>query len=415
MVDVKPVRAVDRANIDPTVSPADDFYRYASGTWLKNNPIPEEYSRWGCFEELHEKSQAHIKQILEGCADAAAAGSARSVHEKLAGVLYSTGMDEKARETAGMEPMEDVYAAINEVGSPADCFVLSARLKREFGMPAAGFWSMYDSVDAKNSSWTVMYVSQAGLGIGDRDYYVSDDPTKKEIREKYLGHVARTLTMAGVDGAVNEKAAAVLALETKMAEAHLTKVEKRDPHLVYNKFSGPTTLATETESTSTPWAQYFTALGLEGEDFGGLVLDNVKLAKRMAELLADPSVALDTWKCYLTYHVTKAMAPFLSGPAVEENFSFHVKVMTGQPKMKPLWKRVSAQVGSCVEESLGILYVEKHFSPEAKKTCHEMCDYLVDVLAARFDHETGVSWMSAETKTRALEKLKAFRYKIGCV
>jgi putative endopeptidase len=410
MTDVMtPVRAVDPANIDRSVSPAEDFYHYASGTWLANNPIPEEYSRWGCFEELHEQAQAHIKAIMDACVSE----SMDTVHKTLVGVFYKTGMDEAAREAAELEPMRDVFEAIDASGSAAECMVLSARLKHEFGVPSAGFWDVFDSTDAKNSGWTVAHVGQSGLGIGDRDYYCMDDGNKLEVREKYVAHLERMLVLSGAEEGAPEKAQAVLALETEMAKASLTRVEKRDPHAVYNKFAGPSALAEKTGSGGLPWVQYFEAMGLESEDFGGLILDNPKLAVRMVELLEDEGIALDTWKCYLRYHALKSMAPHLNKAVVDEHFAFHTGVMTGQPKQKPLWKRVAAEIGRAVEESLGILYVEKHFSPEAKRICQEMVDALVAVLAGRFDPETGVTWMSDATKKRALEKLNCFRAKIG--
>lgn len=139
-----PVRAVDPANIDRSVSPADDFYRFASGKWCQENPIPDEYSRWGCFEELHELSQAQIRAILDGCEAAVRAGGPADVHARLVGVMYATGMDAAAREAAGVQPMADVFEAIDAAESPADVVVLSARLAKDFGIPSAGFWSLSD-------------------------------------------------------------------------------------------------------------------------------------------------------------------------------------------------------------------------------------------------------------------------------
>lgn len=402
---------VDPANMDLSISPSDDFYHYANGAWLSKNPIPEEYSRWGTFEQLHELSQEHIRAILEHCQTAVDSEKQPDVHEKLVGIMYSSGMDEGTRQNAGLEPMKDVYAVIDAAESPSDVMIATATLRRS-GVPSAGFWYVGESTDSKNSSWTVAHVAQSGLGIGDRDFYLSGDEDKKVIREKYVAHLERILAMTGVDDAAGA-AKGVMDLETRMAEAHMTKTEKRDPHATYNKFASPAELRKETDSPDVPWEKFFGVYGLEGDDFGGIVVDNTKLATAVSILLGDESILLSTWKNYVRYHATKSMAQYLNNEVVDEAFSFHIKAMTGQPQQKPLWKRVSSEVGKAVEQSLGKLYVARHFAPEAKKACEEMVDAIVEVLAGRFDPETGVTWMGNSTKQRALEKLKAFKSKIG--
>lgn len=403
------VKGLDPANLDRAVSPGDNFYRFANGKWLEANPVPPEYSRWGAFEQLHELSQEQIRVILEECQSLASADpndSKVDIHTKLVGILYATGMNEDACDKNGFLPMEDVYQMIDNCATAADIFKLAARFLVQHGV-AAGFCRVDDRPDAKNSSWTVIHVSQSGsLGIGDRDFYLEKD--KEEIREKYVQHVERLLKLSGIAGDVAGKANAMMALETKIAESCLTMTERRDPLKTYNKYESPQALGDGTGTGGkVPWAEFFSGLGL-GDEFGGIVLDNPGFAQRMGELFESEDV--DTWKTYARYHATNSMAPYLGKEAVKENFEFHTKVMSGQPDMKPRWKRISAHIGGVLEESLGIKYVERHFSPEAKQVCKDMVKILTEVLKSRFDE---IEWMGPETKKKAHAKLDRFRAKIG--
>lgn len=403
---MSPVRGVDRANMDPSVPPSQDFYQFSNGSWLRANPIPDEYSRWGAFEAVHELTQAQLRAILESCA----AGPQTDTHRRLAGALYRSGMDAAARESAGLRGvLGDAYEAVEAARSAEELVVVVARLRVEFGVSAPGLWRVADSADAKNSGWCVLHVSQGGLGIGDRDFYLEED--KEEVRGKYVAHLGRLLGLMGfAEGEREAMADKVMALETRMAAGCMTRTERRDPHKTYNKFAGAQELAEKTESQNVPWGEYFDVLGLSGDDYGGIVLDNVVYAKTIGELLADPAVALDVWKAYVKIHVTTSMSPYLCTAFVEEHFAFHIRDMSGQPKMKELWKRVAAQVGDAVEESLGTLYVERHFSEAAKAACKEMVDLIARVVGERFE---GLQWMGPETKKRAAQKLERFRAKIA--
>lgn len=407
-----PVRGVDRANMDPSVAPGDDFYTFSNGAWLAANPIPDEYSRWGAFEAVHELTQAQLRAIMEQASGDGGGEGEGALHRKLVGAFYGSGMDEEAREKAGLEAvLGDVYEVVEAAGSVEEVVVAAGRLRREFGVPGAGFWGMRESADAKNSGWSVVHVSQGGLGIGDRDFYLEEEEAKEEIRRKYVAHLERLFGLMGTAGAeCAGLAKAIMALETRMAEACMTRTERRDPHMTYNKFASPEEMAEKTKSAAVPWAKYFAVFGLVGDEFGGIVLDNPRYAEKMAELIKDEAIPLDVWKAYVKAHATTSLAPYLNAKLVEEHFEFHTKDMSGQPKMKELWKRVASQVGDAVEESLGILYVERHFSPEAKKACKEMVDLIARVVGEKFD---GLQWMGPETKKRAHEKLDRFRAKIA--
>jgi putative endopeptidase len=427
---MEPVRGVHPDNMDTTVQPSADFYRFANGRWLDQNPIPAEYSRWGAFEQLHELSQAQLRAILDEAGSLAAAGGRgdapapaaaagdgnahledEAVHRALVGTLYATGMDEGACEGAGFAPLRDVFDAIDACEDASALVALIATLAAQHGVDA-GFFGVDASPDAKRSDWVVLHLGQHGiLGIGDRDFYLDGD--KRHIRDQYRDHVARMLRLAAGsisagDDAFGAAADALLDLETRIAQNCMTKTEHRDPHKTYNKFDSVAALADSTDTAATiPWGAFFKGLGL-GTDFGGIVVDNVALVKALGELLQ--TVPLDSWKSYVRFHATSSIAPYLGKDAEEEHFNFHVKVMTGQPQMKPRWKRVITHVGSHLEESLAILYVARYFSPQAKKACKEMVDILVDVVRTRIDE---VEWMSADTKKRAHAKLTRFRAKIG--
>jgi putative endopeptidase len=432
MATMAPVRGLHPDNMDTAVQPRDNFYQYANGRWLNANPIPTEYSRWGAFEQLHELSQAQLRGILddaertngrEGTAAVAAAVENNDwqhehLHAALLGTLYATGMDEDACNRAGFAPLNDVFEAIDACSSPVELVALVSVLAAQRGVDA-GFLGVDASPDAKNSDWCVLHLGQHGiLGIGDRDFYLDND--KRHIRDQYRIHVARLLRLASsttpacsadssaIAEAAQADADAMVELETSIARACMTKTEHRDPHKTYNKFESIAELANRTGTTdSIPWNAFFKGLGLDTE-FGGIVVDNVALVTELGNLIK--SVPLNTWKTYVRFHAASAIAPYLGKDAVEEHFNFHVKVMTGQPEMKPRWKRVITHVGALLQESLAMLYVARHFSPQAKKTCMEMVEILVGVVRSRIDE---VDWMSLDTKKRAHAKLARFRAKIG--
>ncbi|KAI0566263.1 Neprilysin metalloprotease (M13) [Gracilaria domingensis] len=405
---VSAVNGIDVANLDRSISPAHNFYRFANGGWLSRNPIPGEYSRWGAFEELHEMGNSQLRQILEECVQDE---STTDPNRIAVGILYATGMDEDACEKHGLAPMKDVFEHIDNIKEPHEVLLLSATLRSQLGI-TPGLFGFYSIPDAKNSSWEVMAVSQSGsLGIGDRDFYFRDD--KKEIREKYVKHVANMLSLCGFcnEQVAEEKAKQHMDLEIKIATSCRTKTEMRDPLKTYNKFEGVEDLVERTKSDEgkLPWAQFFKLLGLPEEATKTIIVDNPGFFVNLTKLLFD--VDMETWKIYTTYHVMKRMARYLPTKVEEEQFSFFGTTMTGQPEMKPRWKRVlNSGVTDLLEHCLGILYTDRHFSSLAKTACLEMVNVLTDVLLERIDN---LEWMQPETKEKAKQKLAKFRPMIG--
>lgn len=255
-------------------------------------------------------------------------------------------------------------------------------------------------------------LSQSGaLGIGDRDFYFRDD--KEEIRDKYVAHVSRMLTLGGFHKNDEEARAAaeeLMKLETKIAESCMTKTELRDPIKTYNKFEGTADIVKRTSAErELSWDQFFDCLGLPEEARKTIIINNPTFFQNLGSLLSETPT--EVWKTYLRYHIMKRMANFLSPEIKAEEFSFFGTIMTGQPEMKPRWKRVlSAGVTDMLEDSLGILYTDRHFNVAAKNACLEMVNVLTEVLRKRIDE---VEWMQEETKEKAKQKLAQFRPMIG--
>lgn len=398
------VNGLDPSNLDLSTPPQTNFYQFTNGKWLSSNPIPAEYSRWGSFEQLSELSYDQLRQILEQCIEDPSDANRRAVS-----VIYSTGMDEDACEKHALEPLADVFKEIDAVETGSQVLTLLARMDKEMGVNGGAF-NFYSVPDAKNSSWEVIALSQSNsLGIGDRDFYFRDD--KQNIRDKYVQHVANMLKLAHF---ANDENAVNLAekhmdLETKIAESCKTKTEMRDPLNTYNKFDGVEDLIERTKSdTVLPWKDYFRLIGLSEDNVKTIIVDNPSFFVNLTTLLTETDINI--WKTYLRYHVLKSMAGYLTVAIKEEHFSFFGKTMTGQPQMKPRWKRVLNTVTSMLEDSLGILYTDRYFTPIAKNACLEMVNVLTDVLRSSIDK---VEWMQSETKIRAKQKLDNFRAMIG--
>lgn len=401
------VNGIDIANLDRSVSPTENFYRFANGGWLSRNPIPSEYSRWGAFEELNEISNKQLRAILEECV----ASPGEDPNRRAVATLYATGMDEARCAAEGLKPLQDVFEKVDHIQNGDDVLALAAKLRAEDGV-GSGLFAVYSLPDAKNAVWEVVMLSQsASLGIGDRDFYFRED--KEEIRTKYVAHVARMLALGGFytdENATKVAAQQMMKLETNIAETCLTKTEMRDPIRTYNKFEGIADVAKRTASErELPWAIFFKCLGLTEEACKTIIIDNPDFFKNIGTLLDGTDI--ETWKTYLRYHIMKGMADFLSPEVKEEHFSFFGTTMTGQPEMKPRWKRVlNTGVTDMLEDSLGILYTDRHFNAEAKKACLEMVHVLTDVLRKRIEE---VDWMQDETKEKAKQKLAQFRPMIG--
>lgn len=386
--------------IDAGTKSCDDFYQYATGTWLKNNPIPSDKSRWGAFEELADRNRATLKAILEETA--AKKDWPKGSNKQKVGDFYAIGMDEAAIEKAGLTPLEPWFARIDGLKSKAELPKLLAAI-HEAGLPA-GFGA-FIAQDQKESTRYTVLLNQGGLGLPDRDYYTKDDAKSKEIKEKYVAHVTRVFELAGATkDEATAKAQVVIGFETRLAQAANTRVENRDPDKTYNK---RTLAQVATEFPGFDFATYLATMGVPASHQDVIV----RQPKFFTEFgIVANGTSVEEWKTYLKWHALRGAAAFLPKAFDEESFAFYGKTLQGVPEREERWKRVLAATDGAVGEALGQLYVEKAFSPKSKERMKVLIENLRAALKVRVE---GLPWMGDETKKKALEKLAAFNVKIG--
>ncbi|WP_253405052.1 M13 family metallopeptidase [Pontibacter sp. HSC-36F09] len=385
--------------MDLSVKPGNDFYTYANGVWLNNNPVPAKETRWGSFNQLRDFNIIAVRTILK---DAAAKTSApASSVERRVGDFYAAAMDSAAIEKLGYTPIkadlerikgiQDVNGVLHEVAT-----------LRSTGA-AAPMFGFYVGQDRKNVEVMIPQLSQGGTTLPDRDYYLKNDARSTRIQDAYKTYITKLFTLTGTDEAAAKKnAETIFNIEKKMAAAQMARVEMRDPHKTYNKF------AVADFSKTTPnmdWKQLMTELKVTGEDT--ILVNNPRFFTELNGMLTATPVA--DWQTYLQFNVLKSAAPYLSSDFVDANFAF-TQTLSGQKVQTPRWQRMSQLTDGTIGELLGQLYVEKHFKPEAKARMDEMIANLIKAYEIRIK---GLDWMSAETKDKALAKLATFRPKVG--
>jgi len=388
----------DIANMDTSVKPSDDFFMYANGGWIKRTPIPPEYSRWGSFNQLIEKNNDALHDVAER---AARETTATDPDAKKVGDYYASGMDEATVEVARARPLTDELKRIDGVKDRTDVLKEIAHLHTLGITSLFGFTSGQDD---KNSTMVIAQAYQGGLGMPDRDYYTKTDDASKKLRDQYVQHVTKMLTLLGEDPkAAGEHAKKILTLETSLAQASRTKVELRDPQKNYNKMK---TSALQALTPGFKWDAYFKESNLL--DPGELNVGQPDFFKGADKVFA--STAIDDWKEYFRWHLVHATAAELSADFVNENFNFYETTLRGTQQIKPRWKRVVASTDNSIGEALGKLYVADYFPPESKA---RMLDLVNNLRSALADRIKTLEWMDEPTKQAALKKLAAFTVKIG--
>lgn len=392
-------KGLDVANLDTSVNPCENFYQYANGGWIKNNPIPASESRWSSFNELAERNNAVLREILEEAASNPTAP--KGTPNQLIGDFYAAGMDSVAANNAGITPIKPELDKIASVKSTDDLVSVLADLKTK---GISGFFTMYVSQDDKISTQYALQAGQGGLSLPDRDYYLKDDDRSRNIRTEYVKHVQNMFQLLGNDAATAlKKAQAIMDMETRLAKASKARADLRDPYANYNKM---TVQEFANQYANLKVSQLLTGMGAQAAR--EIIIGQPAFFKELNSMLK--SVPLDDWKTYTQWHLLRTTAPYLSQDFVQENFNFYGKVLSGAKEMQPRWKRVLRASDAALGEALGQLYVQKTFSPEAKAKALEMVHNLQESFR---DHVRDLEWMSEETKQKALGKLDAFAVKIG--
>jgi putative endopeptidase len=350
-----PGRGFDPKNIDSSMSPAKDFYQFSVGNWLKNNPIPDEWPSWGTFEALYESNSKIVKEILESSATNKNAPKG-SIIQKV-GDYYYSGMDTVKIEEAGYSPIKPFLKNISEIKSKDEVIKQAAQIHLKISNPF--FW-IGASVDGKNSKMMIAQISQGGLGLPDRDYYTNNDPRSKEIREKYLQYMQNMFKLIGKNEAAAKKDAdKVMEIETRLANASLTKVEMRDPVRNYNKMSFDSLKIIAPDFN---WNIFFKELGIKNPV--ELDINQPGFIKEVSKMVKE--LPVNNWKPYLTWNVVRGSAAYLSSAFVNEAFNFNGKFLSGAKVLRPRWKRIMGAEDNALGELIGQLYTEKTFPPEAK-------------------------------------------------
>lgn len=385
----------DPAFLDRSVAPCQDFYKFACGAWIQNNPVPADQIRWGRFNELATHNRDVLRQILDAAA-ADPSGEAKQV-----GDFFAACSDEAGIEARGIAPLQPELARVAALADKKDLAALLAHL-HEIGVNV--FFGFGAQPDFKNTGQDIAAVEQGGLGLPDRDYYFKTDPKSVEQRAAYASHVAKMFGLLGdAPEAAESKATVVMAIETALAKESLNRLRRRDPSAIYHKRPSADLAGL---ASSFDWAAYLSATGAPR-------FDDLNIAEPEFLAAFDASLgttSLDDIKTYLTWHLVHRAAPLLPKAFVDENFAFYDQVLNGAKDQQPRWRRCVIATDRALGEALGKLYVAKAYPPESEKRISQLITDLKTAYAADIRN---LPWMGAETKQRALEKLGAMGRKIG--
>ncbi len=384
-------------SLNKAVNPGDNFYAYANTKWMKDNPIPDDKSRYGNFDVLDENNKEKLKTIFEEVEKNSKPGS---VGRKIAD-FYKSGMDSVAVEKEGVSELKPFFEKIKSIKTEDDLMSVIGYLH---SFQISPLFAIYSTPDSKNSEMTIAGIYQTGLGLPDRDYYLSTDSTSQKIQEAYKQYMTKLFSFAGYSAKEASLASqAVYSLEYKLAEIFYSRVKNRNPLLTYNKYSNKDF---QKAFNKINWKNYFEALQINQP--AEIDVNQVDYLRSLENLIHTTNISV--WKDYLQVYTIRSLSSYLNSAIVDANFDFYGKTIQGQKEMQPRWKRVQGTVNGALGEAIGQVYVEKYFPPRAK----ERMVKLVDNLKASFeDRITQLNWMGDETKTAAIDKLHAITVKIG--
>jgi putative endopeptidase len=392
--------SLDLPSMDRSADPCVDFYQYTCGGWMKNNPIPGDQARWSVYGKVANDNLQFLWGILEDLGKPAAT---RTPAQQKIGDYFASCMDTAAVDKRGAEPIQMVLKQIAAMKSKAEFgrWLAKQHLEGAHGGLLFGFGSDQDFGDATQ---VIAFAVGGGLGLPDRDYYLKTDDKSVEQRKKYVEHVAKMLVLGGEsDAQAKADAATVMRMETALAKATLSRVDKRDPYKLYHKVSQA---ELEKLTPGFDWKSYLDTVGM-----GGVKVLNVTEPEFFKAVNAElESESLDNWKTYFRWHVVDGTAQFLSKPFVDEDFAFNRKYLRGVAEQKPRWKRCVGDVDRLLGEALGQEFVRRTFTPKTKEETVRMTELVEKAMAQEIE---GLDWMSPETKKQALVKLNAIRNKVG--
>ena len=391
-------QGIDLANMDATVVPGDNFYQYADGGWIASHPLKPEYSRYGAFDELAEKSQEQVKDLIDEIAKKN--NKQGSIAQKI-GDLYSLAMDSDRLNGEGVSPLRPYLEKLNALNDKSEITQILAEMFRDGMSP---FFSHYVYADDKNSSMNIFHLNQGGFRMGDRDYYLEDDDRSKELRIKYVELIENFFALNGYTVQESKDAStAVMKIETQLAKVASSRVALRDPIANYHKI----TLDELTRlSPQIDWTTLFNLIGAKG--LNDLNVGQLEPIAEVGKMIKQYSI--QDIKYYLCWNVFIASSAYLSDAVSETAFQYYGKAVSGAEVQKERWKRSVNTIDGVLGEAVGQIYVEKYFPPVAKEKMLDLVNNLRTALGERVQE---LVWMSDETKLKALDKLAAFHVKIG--
>ena len=389
---------IDLANLDTTAFAGTDFYQYACGGWMKNNPLTDEYSRFGSFDQLAENNRVQLQGLIEELATTQHPDG--SIAQKVGG-LYNIAMDSAKLNNDGIAPIMSDLNQIASIKTPKDVYMTLAEMRKNGMQP---FFYMYVGADDMNSDMNMVHAGQSGLGMGERDYYLEEGEDIKAIREAYKKHIVKMFELAGYDDASAKKAMeSVMKIENRLAKISRTNVDLRDPIANYNKFN----LEQLNEKyPSMEWGEFLNASGMT--EVKEIDLGQPEFFAEVADIIQN--MPIEDQVAYLQWNLINSASSFLSDDMVNQNFDFYGRTMSGKKELQPRWKRAVGSVNGMLGEAVGQMYVEKFFPPQAKAQMLDLVGNLQKSLGERINN---LSWMSNETKEKAQEKLATFHVKIG--
>lgn len=384
-------------NLDTTVNPADDFFEYANGGWIKANPIPGDETNWGIAHLVREELYSRLRNINEE----ALKKEAKNGTDQQIGDFWFSAMDSTGIDKAGVEPLREELNKIAAIQTPKDVMAMAARM-HVYGVGV--FYGEGVSQDAKASDVMAYYMNQGGLGLPNRDYYFNTDERTAKIRAAYPGYITKILMLMGVDsGQAALKAQAILAMETKLASSSRKLEDLRDPYANYNKMA---ISQLKNVSPSIEWPLYLEQMGVKHVD--SVIVGQPEFYKQLDKVISTENI--QTLKDYMSFHLVRSFANYLSTPFVQASFDFYSKQIRGAKEMRPRWKRMLDAEEGAMGEALGQLFAKEYFNEKAKKRYEDMVENVRDAYKARMEKLT---WMTDSTKEKAFHKLATMSKKVG--